>query len=63
MTSTYWSKREQAMVQIVAPSNDHVNEILLAALHSISLATPPVWISQIVSEVLESDARKYPSGE
>jgi hypothetical protein len=50
------------MVQSVRPSNDHTGEVLLA-LHLISLATPPVWISQIMMAVSEAQAMERPSGE
>jgi len=52
----------ELMVQIFRPSNDHTRETLLA-LRSISLATPPVWISQIVMAVSEAQAIERPSGE
>ena len=50
------------MVQIDPPFNDHTSEVVLA-LHVISLATPPVWISQITMAVLEVQAMERPSGE
>ena len=50
------------MVQIFRPSDDHTRETLLV-LHSISLATPPVWISQIMMAVSEAQAMDRPSGE
>ena len=31
--------------------------------HSIFLATPPVWMSQTMSEAPEIEARECPSGE
>ena len=50
------------MVQIVRPSDDHTSETLLA-LHLISLAIPPVWTSQIMMAVSETQAMDRPSGE
>jgi len=55
-----WSS--ESMVQIVPPSDDHTNEVLVG-LHLISLATPPVWISQIIMAVSEAQAIERPSGE
>ena len=45
------------------PSNDHTNDSLGGLLHWSSLATPPVWISQMIIAVLEAQARECPSGE
>ena len=56
------SRPLESMVQIDPPFDDHTSEILLA-LHLISLATPPVWISQIMMAVLEAQAMERPSGE
>ena len=52
----------ELMVQIVHPSEDHTSETLLA-LHLISLAIPPVWTSQIMMAVSETQAMDRPSGE
>jgi len=49
-------------VQIDPPFDDHTSEVVLA-LRVISLATPPVWISQIMMAVLEVQAMERPSGE
>jgi len=56
------AQSSESMVQIIPPFDDHTSEIL-SALHAISLATPPVWISQIMMVVLEAQAIERPSGE
>ena len=52
----------ESIVQIVPPFNDHTSEIF-PVLHLISLATPPVWISQITMAISEAQAIERPSGE
>ena len=52
----------ELIVQIVRPSNDHTSDIFLGR-HLISLATPPVWMSQIRMAVSEVQAMERPSGE
>ena len=55
-----WSS--ELRVQSVCQFDDHTNEILLG-LDLVSVATPPVWISQIMMAVSEAQAREHPSGE
>ena len=58
-----WPRLSESTVQIDPPFDDHTTEVVQKALYLISLATPPVWISQIMMAILEAQAMERPSGE